>query len=239
MYSIKRLFYLCTSVKIQFFKTFILPYFDYCLSLIIYFPTAAYQSLCNCFNLCLFKFFKFKPELNSEEEDDDKIMSDFLKKLQSYQLFTFQARIYNKLLIFAHGIKTNARSPLELQSSLNLPLTPNDQTVEGFLPVLGTYELRGRRVEKSVIPETKFETLTFKHFFPKLLKTFKIFDFSLRRESFRLQVNLNLNENLKIFLTHFPKFDIKYSTFYRKKMKKKIKIKQGTGNVRRNLLSNY
>jgi hypothetical protein len=28
MYSIKRLFYLCTSVKIQFFKTFILPYFD-------------------------------------------------------------------------------------------------------------------------------------------------------------------------------------------------------------------
>ena len=37
MHSIKRLFYLCTSVKIQFFKTFILPYFDYCLSLITYF----------------------------------------------------------------------------------------------------------------------------------------------------------------------------------------------------------
>jgi len=124
---------------------------------------------------------------------------------------------------FLFNMFKNIKSPLELQSSLNLPLTPDDQTVEGFLPVLGTYELRGRSVKKSVIPETKFETLTFKHFFPKLLKTFKIFDFSLRRESFRLQVNLNLNENLKIFLTHFPKFDIKYSTFYRKKMKKKSK----------------
>jgi len=220
MYSIKRLFYLCTSVKIQFFKTFILPYFDYCLSLIIYFPSAAYQSLCNCFNLCLFKLFNFKPEYNSEEEDEEKIMSDFLVKLQSYQLFTLQARIYNKLLSFAHGIKTNARSPLELRSLINSAVTPDVQTEENILPVVGSYELRGRRVVKSVIPETKYETLTFKHFFPKLLKTFNFFDFSLRRDPFRLQINLHLNENLKIFLTSFPKFDIKYSAFHRKKIKK-------------------
>ena len=220
MHSIKRLFYLCTSVKIQFFKTFILPYFDYCLSLIIYFPSTAYQSLCNCFNLCLFKLFNFKPEYDSEEDDEEKIMSDFLVKLQSYQLFTLQVRIYNKLLIFAHGIKTNARSPLELRSHLNSPVTPDIQTEENILPILGSYELRGRRVEKSVVPETKYETLTFKHFFPKLIKTFKVFDFSLKRDPFRLQVNLNLNENLKTFLTSFPKFDIKFSAFHRKKMKK-------------------
>jgi hypothetical protein len=61
LYSIKRLFFLCTSVKIHFFKTFILPYFDYCLSLIIYFPLSAYQTLNNCFNRCLYKLFKFKP----------------------------------------------------------------------------------------------------------------------------------------------------------------------------------
>ena len=147
-------------------------------------------------------------------------MSDFLVKLQSYQLFTLQVRIYNKLLIFAHGIKTNARSPLELRSHLNSPVTPDIQTEENILPILGSYELRGRRVEKSVVPETKYETLTFKHFFPKLIKTFKVFDFSLRRDPFRLQINLNLNENLKTFLTSFPKFDIKFSAFHRKKMKK-------------------
>ena len=49
LFSIKRLFYLATSVKIHFFKTFVLPYFDYCLSLIIYFPGSALQSLSNCF----------------------------------------------------------------------------------------------------------------------------------------------------------------------------------------------
>ena len=39
----------------------------------------------------------------------------------------------------------------------------------------------------SVVQE-KFATLTFKHFFPKLLKAFIILDFSLKREPFRLQV---------------------------------------------------
>ncbi len=72
MYSIKRLFFLCTSVKIHFFKTFILPYFDYCLSLIINFPSSAYQSLNNCFNLCLCKLLKFKPEIVEKDKEVDE-----------------------------------------------------------------------------------------------------------------------------------------------------------------------
>ena len=35
---------------------------------------------------------------------------------------------------------------------------------ENIPPILGSYELRGRIVEKIVVPETKYETLTFKHF---------------------------------------------------------------------------
>ena len=62
MFSIKRLFYLNTSVKIQFFKTFLLPYFDYCLSLYIYFPKFAIQRICNIYTICLYKLFKFKLE---------------------------------------------------------------------------------------------------------------------------------------------------------------------------------
>jgi hypothetical protein len=37
LFAIKRLFYVSFSIKVQFFKTFILPYFDYCFSLIIHF----------------------------------------------------------------------------------------------------------------------------------------------------------------------------------------------------------
>jgi hypothetical protein len=35
LYSIKRIFYLSFHVKVQFFKTFILPHFDYCITLAI------------------------------------------------------------------------------------------------------------------------------------------------------------------------------------------------------------
>ena len=37
LFSIKIIFYLSQSVKLQFFKTFILPHFDYCSSLVIHF----------------------------------------------------------------------------------------------------------------------------------------------------------------------------------------------------------
>ena len=60
MFSIKKLFYLAFSVKLQFFKSFILPYFDYCLSLLIYFPKSTIQKLKNSYDFCLLKLFNFK-----------------------------------------------------------------------------------------------------------------------------------------------------------------------------------
>ena len=175
-------------------------------------------------------------------------MSEFVEKLHSYELFTFQSRIYNKVLLFAHGIKTNSRSPLELKSYLEMEVSDEEQPTEQpetippgivpsdventqtnvrkVLPIQEAYSLRGRTIIKSIIPETKFETLTFKHFFPRLLKTFKHFDFTLRKDSFKTQVNLFLRENIKIFSNKFPKFDIKYSAYYRKKKKNLSKAKR-------------
>ena len=79
---------------------------------------------------------------------------------------------------------------------------------------------------KNKIPETKYDTLTFKHFFPKLLKSCKHLDFAASKDSFSTQINLNLNDNLNIFLAKFPKFDIKYTAFFRKKKKKMGKSKR-------------
>jgi hypothetical protein len=59
MYSIKKLFYLPFEVKIQFFKTFLLPYFDYCISLLIYYQKTAIQMLCKMYYFCLKKLFNF------------------------------------------------------------------------------------------------------------------------------------------------------------------------------------
>jgi hypothetical protein len=49
-YSIKRLFYLCQSVKLQFFKSFIMPHFDYCSTIFCYFPKATLQKIYNTYN---------------------------------------------------------------------------------------------------------------------------------------------------------------------------------------------
>ena len=49
LYSIKRLFYLPLSTKIQFFKTFILPLFDYCLTLSIYYEKYLITKLSSCY----------------------------------------------------------------------------------------------------------------------------------------------------------------------------------------------
>jgi hypothetical protein len=59
IYSIKKLFYLPFEVKIQFFKTFLLPYFDYCISLLIYYQKTAIQRLCKMYYFCLKKLFNF------------------------------------------------------------------------------------------------------------------------------------------------------------------------------------
>jgi hypothetical protein len=112
-------------------------------------------------------------------------MNEFVEKLHSYELFTFQSRIYNKSLLFAHGIKTNSRSPLELKSYLEMEVSDEEQPTEqpetippGIVPsdventqtnvrkvqpIQEAYSLRSRTIIKSIIPETKFETLTFKH----------------------------------------------------------------------------
>jgi hypothetical protein len=45
LFSINKLFYLAKAVKIQFFKSFILPLFDYCLSLCIYFSKKLFKNL--------------------------------------------------------------------------------------------------------------------------------------------------------------------------------------------------
>ena len=226
LFSIKRLFYLATSVKIHFFKTFILPYFDYCLSLIIYFPKSTFQSLNNCFNLCLYRLFKFKPEpINLDAEDsDEQIMNDFINKLQSYKLFTLQSRILTKLLSFTHNIINNRNAPIVLKESLvgnnnqsmNVPEATSELEIRNF---------RSGPKTKASIPTTKYDHLTFKFFFQKLLGTFKNFNFNIKIDAFKTQVDIEIKKYLKAFLKDFPKFNIPYSFFFKTKAKKKASKK--------------
>ncbi len=59
MFSIKRLFFLSNNVKLHFFKTFCLPYFDYCLSICIYNSKTLLAKLNKSYYACLYRLLKF------------------------------------------------------------------------------------------------------------------------------------------------------------------------------------
>jgi hypothetical protein len=108
---------------------------------------------------------------------------NFLKgRNWAHMLFTFQSRIYNKVLLFAHGIKTNSRPPLELKSYLEMEVSDEEQPTE-----------QPETKPPGIVPSDVENTQT------NLRKVLPI------------QVNLFQRENIKIFLNKFPKFDIKYS----------------------------
>ena len=127
LYSIKRLFFLCTSVKVQFLKTFIMPYFHYCLSLLIYFPKTTIQRIKNCFNICLYKLLNFK------KRTDDNIEA-FNENLSNYGLFSFQHRVMFKLF-------NNSNSPADLHQVFKQEtyVKCRARNVSLILPVIKTH----------------------------------------------------------------------------------------------------
>ncbi len=57
--------------------------------------------------------------------------------------------------MFVHDIKTNAKSPLELKTSINLLVSTNASSNPDLEPTQEIYELRrGRNIIKNIIPES-------------------------------------------------------------------------------------
>ena len=79
------------SVKIQFLKSFILPFYDYCLSLFIYFPKATIQKISNTFYNCIDKLLKIKIEdLKSSEIDS---FSEKDNNIDKHQIMNYNNKL--------------------------------------------------------------------------------------------------------------------------------------------------
>jgi len=197
LFSIKRLFYLSTSVKIQFFKTFILPHFDYCLSLSIYYSKTLLQKLSNLFYLCLAKLFKFNLFYM-----DPSAVNNFL---EGYNLFSFQHRLILKLLTFSFKIYSNNDSPPLLKSQLNLNSTRNI-----------SYNLRNKEKFCNIKSSNKFGDLTFCHVFSNLINVSccDLFtDKSVNFNFFKCSIFNNINILYSKIISKIPKFNLKYCDY--------------------------
>jgi hypothetical protein len=101
LHSIKKL--LSFNVKLHFFKTFILPYFDYCLSLTIYMNKQQVTRLGRLYYRCLSKL------LNIDATSISPIVLN--SSLDKFKLFSFQHRILYRLMLFIHKIQNDPNSP--------------------------------------------------------------------------------------------------------------------------------
>ena len=219
MFSIKRLFYLSSAVKIQFFKTFVMPYFDYCLSILIYFPKIAIQKLSNCFNNCIYKLFKFKIDVIDNQTALNDQLNNFNNELQKYGLFSFQHRLLNKLLTIIHNIKNSVKAPPILKDMID-----NHNVTNIVAPNIRL--LRNKIVKIEEIPSSKFSCQTFSYVSKIILLNFKNFDFSTKK--FQEFILTEMNIHLKTFSNIFSNFNINYSSYCTnwKKFHKNNKIKE-------------
>ena len=145
LFSIKKLQYLSQAVKIHFFKTFILPHFDYCVSLLIFFGKKLISSLEKFFNICIFRLTGLNLfNLNIFEQ------KFFLLK---YNILPYKMRIFSRISIFCFKVAKN----LILRNFYNNLIFKN--------------ALYFRNREIVVVPDirTKAGRSTFTYFLPKLI----------------------------------------------------------------------
>jgi hypothetical protein len=112
LFAIKKIFYLSYSIKLHFFKTFILPHFDYCSSLFIYFSNTLLENIKWLYKNCLFHLldldFRGKPK--NEQYAILKPLNLLPYKYRIlFRFSTFCFKILNKIILkdFFSDLKLN------------------------------------------------------------------------------------------------------------------------------------
>ena len=201
LYSINRLFYLSHKVRLQFYKSFILPYFDYCLSLLIYFPKRALQKLANTYFYCSHKLLHLNFSVSSIE-DFNKINIE----LNKFNIDCFQHRLIKRISRFIYNVYNQKNGPVGLKSCL----TRNHEHK--------TVMLNLRNKNMFFLPSKgKFNDHmedTFIYFYSKFINEFLFKDLNLRFSLFCQRIENNINISFIKFCKLFPKFDLKFKIFY-------------------------
>ena len=96
LFAIKNLFFLSFDIKVHFFKTFLLPHFDYCSSLFVYLSNFLVNKLNKLYNLCLYILLRL--ELNYLTVESQQEL------LEPLNLMPFKYRLFYRFSLFSHKI---------------------------------------------------------------------------------------------------------------------------------------
>ena len=196
LYSIKKLFYLPFQVKLQFFKTFILPLFDYCSTLLFYFSRRAIQKISDCYYLSLYKLFNFSKFI--AYSPDFNLFHDILK---SFNLSCFQHRVILRLSTFIHNILYSNTSPPLLSKYLI-----RNNSLSTAYPLRNLNEFRVPAA--SVL--NNHADFRFPIFFAQFCNLLLLPYLPLDKNKFKTTVIQNLNSFFLSLVSKFGKFDLTY-----------------------------
>jgi hypothetical protein len=188
LFAIKRLFFISHKVKTQFFKTFLLPYFDYCTSLVVYFKKCLLLKFYKCYYACLFKLFKYNFVNKSVNE-----INTFLSK---YGLQTIQYRLISKFIIFMYKIKSLRYSPKILKDLTNVQL-------KSF-----SYKLRNPCQVDELKTKNKYGEMQFKNIYIKTLNIIGLNTMNMDAIEFKNYLIKNINFIYLKFIEKFNNFNI-------------------------------
>ncbi len=123
------------SIKLHFFKTFILPHFDYCSSLFIYFSNTLLENIKGLYNNCLFHLLDldFRGKSIDEQYAILKPLNLFPYKFRiifRFSIFCF--KILNKIILkdFFSDLKLNLNVKNTRCKTRNIFNVPHSLTVK-------------------------------------------------------------------------------------------------------------
>lgn len=100
--SLAKLFLLPYSTRVQFFKTFIQPHFDYCSSLFMYMPKTLLNRFNRFFNVCIFRLLKINIH-NMDINDQFNVLNKFNLSPYFIRLLTrfafFSSKVINGIIL--------------------------------------------------------------------------------------------------------------------------------------------
>ena len=191
LFSIQRLFHLSFSVKLQFFKTFILPNFDYCMTIMVYFPKKTIQKISNAYYLCIYKLFNINPKIYTIED-----FNRFNSNLEKLNINCFIHRLIIRLSNFIYPIFNNIHAPNDLKSKLRFNYELNRQydlrnSNQLIVPTLGKYNDYAER--------------TFSYFYTKFINNLLLNELSFKKSLFVARIRNNVNFHFLKFVKLFVK----------------------------------
>ena len=139
LFALKKIFYLSDKIKLHFFKTFLLPHFDYCVSLFIYFNSTLIEKISKLYNLCIFHLLKL--ELGNLSLDEQQL------RLKKYNLLPFKYRYFFRISIFIFKICNRIILPDFISKLTSNPNTSNrEQSRNIYISPIGKSKFSQKRL---------------------------------------------------------------------------------------------